>query len=121
MQAGAAGKPRHSGQEMFCCSIHPAHTHPAQGVAKLLRPEPAAGQAQLPWAVRGEGTGGPRRLGVQRAHLWPPSPTSASTQIYVLNHFRFHNILQVIYTTAFLLAEGFMQLTGICFLYSSST
>ena len=67
---------------------------PLRGAQQLLQPEPAAGQAQLPWAVR-RGCGWAAEAGVQGAHLsgHPHSPP-ASTQIYVLNHFRFHNILQ---------------------------
>lgn len=96
---------------------------PLQGAQQLLQPEPAAGQAQLLWAVR-TGRGWAAEAGMRGAHLplWPPSPTPCL-------HVRFMSLIisvsitfcRVIYTTAFLLAEGFMQLTGICFAPVPST
>lgn len=49
---------------------------PLWGAQQLLQPEPAAGQAQLPWALR-RGHRWAAEAGVQGTHLplWPPSPT----------------------------------------------
>ena len=96
---------------------------PLWGAQQLLQPEPAAGQAQLPWAVRrapqvGRGGWGTRR-----------SPPSLATLTRPLHPRRFMSLItsvsitfyRVIYTMAILLAEGFMQLTGICFAPVPST